>query len=168
MSVTDWLSILGALTGIAGAVMGFVAFRRSGKFKAIDLRLSLRKAHDTLQADAAALTELLQRAKKSRERMAAATGTFHSGATKGWLTTWETDLAGASQLQADVAAQRNDYLKLSHTGLESELVSAHVLQRKVNALRDKYNHSMSQDEVRGEQLRQDNRLLTQAKLDKGK
>jgi len=147
--------------------MGFVAYRRSGKFKAIDLRLSLRKAQSTLQADADELPALLQHAKKSRERVASATGAFGSGATKHWLDAWEVDFAALSQLQNEVAAFQKDCSKLSHAALESELVLAHQLQRKVDGVRAKYQHALAQDDTQREQLRQDQRMLTQARLSKG-
>ena len=167
MTSTDWLSILGAITGVSGALMGFVAYRRSGKFKAMDLRLTLRKAQSTLQADANELPPLLEHAKKSRERVAAATGAFGSGATKHWLDAWNADFSALSELQDEVAAFQKDCSKYSHSALESELVMAHELQRKVENVRAKYQQALAQDDTQREQLRQDQRMLTQARLGKG-
>jgi len=163
----DWLSILGAVTGVSGAVMGFVAYRRSGKFKAIDLRLSLRKAQSALHADADELPALLQKAKKSRERVASATGALGSGTTKHWLDAWEMDFSALSQLQTEVSAFQKDCSKLSHAALESELVLAYKLQRKVDGVRDKYQQALAQDDTQREQLGHDQRMLTQPRLGKG-
>jgi hypothetical protein len=41
--------VVGTVTGIAGAAMGYVGYRRSVKMKALDLRLELRKAENTLR-----------------------------------------------------------------------------------------------------------------------
>lgn len=70
MTLSDALSWVGAIAGAAGSVMGFVAFKRSGKFKAIDLRLGLRKAQFTLSADIDEVRQLFDRGKISRERIA--------------------------------------------------------------------------------------------------
>lgn len=44
MAAPDWVSYVGAATGVAGFVMGYVAYRRSGAMKALDMRLELRRA----------------------------------------------------------------------------------------------------------------------------
>ena len=36
--------IVGMITGVTGACLGYLGYRRSGRVKALDLRLELRKA----------------------------------------------------------------------------------------------------------------------------
>ena len=160
MPSADWLSYLGAITGVSGAVMGFVAFRRSGKFKAIDLRLGLRKAQSTLLADTEELAPLLDNAKKSHERVAAASGSNGSGGTKHWMTEWDLDMSSARALQAEAAAFQKDCSKLTHLALESEQVAVHNLQRKIDTLKNKYQRSLAQDDTRRDHLRQDQHIAT--------
>jgi hypothetical protein len=155
VSVSDWLSYIGAVTGVSGAMMGLIAFRRSGKFKAIDLRLKLRNAQSTLQSDADELGPLLAHAKMSHERISAATGALNSGATKHWIVEQAQDAANLGELEAEVRAFQKDCSKLRHLALESELVSAHKLQRKIDTLKDKYRRSLDQDDKQRSELRQD-------------
>lgn len=164
---TEWLSYIGAITGISGAVMGFLAFRRTGKFKAIELRVALRKAQCTLKADAEELEPLLNNAKKSRERVSAASGSFGSGATKQWLADWDADVTSAKSLSAEAGAFQKDCSKLSFATLESEQVAAHVLQRKIDTLKSKYQKSLAQDDAQRDHLREDQRIATRARIEKG-
>ena len=85
MSDQNWLAytgaiagIIGAITGVAGAFLALLAFRRTGQLKALDLRLELRRTESTLQSDIHDLVSLLQNAKASRTRRPSAvfTGMF--------------------------------------------------------------------------------------------
>ena len=80
MPAPDWVSYLGAVTGLAGSVMGFISLRRSTTMKALDLRLELRKAEVDLLSLFRSLQPLLERAKLSRDRVNAARGMLRSGA----------------------------------------------------------------------------------------
>lgn len=59
MSDPDWLSYAGVITGIAGATMGYISYRRTGKMKTLDLRLELRKAVNDLRSSVESLPSLL-------------------------------------------------------------------------------------------------------------
>jgi hypothetical protein len=76
--------IVGAITGVAGAIMGYVSYRRSNKLKSLDLRIQLRKEELTAKSSLANLGELIDNADKSRQRVAAATGKFHSSMMDRW------------------------------------------------------------------------------------
>jgi len=43
MAAPNWVSYVGMVTGISGAIMGYISYRRSGQIKALDLRLELAK-----------------------------------------------------------------------------------------------------------------------------
>src|SRR6266576_178116 len=42
--------IVGMITGVTGACLGYLGYRRSGRVKALDLRLELRKAETATRA----------------------------------------------------------------------------------------------------------------------
>jgi hypothetical protein len=172
MADSNWLSYvgaitgtIGAITGIAGAAMGFVSYRRSGQMKALDLRLELRKVvcdlHDTMQS----LPPLLERARRSRTAVAAATG--QSGALQQWQGEFDKDLSSVQQLAADAPDLSSTYESMSYSELESELVSVHQVQSKAIRLSEKYRASLAADDKEREHVRADVRSATHAILGKG-
>ena len=172
MSEQSWLAytgaiagIIGAVTGIAGAVLAFMAFRRTGQLKSLDLRLELRRSESTLHSDIHGLVPLLESAKASRTRLSAAQGAYHSGATKHWLAQWDTDLADANSLVEGASVLDIDCSAFSQAELEARLVTVHKLQRQVVQLAGKYQGSLAADDVGREQLRADQRVITQARLE---
>src|SRR5258708_7274811 len=139
----DWLSYTGAITGvvgmctgIAGAVMGYVRYRRSGKMKALDLRLELRKSTADFRMASKDLLALMEHAKDSRRAVSAATG--QSGAFQKWIEDWENDFEDALALEGDLPPVDSDYAKAKHGELETRLVEVHTLGSRCARLRDKY------------------------------
>ncbi|NIJ93514.1 hypothetical protein FHT12_002211 [Xanthomonas campestris] len=172
MSEQSWLAytgaiagIIGAVTGIAGAVLAFLAFRRTGQLKSLDLRLELRRAEITLHSDIHGLAPLLESAKTSRTRLAAAQGTYNSSATKHWLAQWDADLADASSLIEGASVLDIDCSAFSQAELEARLVTVHKLQRQVALFAGKYQGSLAADDVGREQLRADQQVITQARIE---
>jgi hypothetical protein len=68
------IGIIGSVTGIAGAIMGYVSYQRSNKFKTLDLYLELRKALNNFNSDVKKARELNDKANKSRLAVNAARG----------------------------------------------------------------------------------------------
>lgn len=172
MSDPSWLVYAGAITGIVGAVTGpvgvvlaYFAFRRTDQLESLNLRLELRRTESTLQADIHDLIPLLERANASRTRLAAAQGSYHSGATKFWISQWETDLAEANTLVAGSGVLDIDCSQFSKLKLEMRLVTVHKLRHQVSKLADKYRDSLATDDIGREQLQANRRLITQARLD---
>ena len=172
MSDQNWLAytgaiagIIGAITGVAGAFLALLAFRRTGQLKALDLRLELRRTESTLQSDIHDLVSLLQNAKASRTRLAAAQGNYHSGATTHWLSQWDTDFAAANSLVEGASVLDIDCSAFSQAELEARLITIHKLQRQVAQLAGKYQSSLAADDTGRAQLREDQRAITQARLE---
>jgi len=163
----SWLPYLGAVTGgvgaftgIAGAIMGFVSYRRSGNIKALDLRLVLRKDQEILRRIVNELPPLIDRAKDSRLRMASArTGGVTSGAIKYWNDEREIDLATAKSLQTQLPELDFDYSKLTHSDLESQIVAVHSRQLTATQLQQKYLAALAADDRAREQIEADMRAF---------
>ena len=173
MSGESWLAytgaiagIVGAVTGIAGAVLAAFALRRTGQLKALDLRLELRRAESSLQSAIYDLVPLLDSAKTSRTRLAAAQGCYQSGATTHWLSEWDIDLADANSLAEGASVLDIDCSRFSQAELEARLITVHKLQGQVAKLSGKYKSSLAVDESGREQLHADQRLITQTRLEK--
>lgn len=165
MADSNLLPYVGAITGIAGAVMGFVSYRRSGQMKALDLRLELRKAVGDLYDSVQTLSSLLERAKRSRTAVSAATG--QTGALQHWQGEFEKDLSAVQRLVAETPYPGATYDSISYSELESRLVSVHQIQSQADRLHEKYRTSLAADDKEREQIRADVRSVTQVRLGKG-
>jgi hypothetical protein len=152
--------IIGAITGIAGAIMGYVSYRRSNSIKKLDLRLELRKAIYEAKTSLSKLDGLLDYANQSRQRVAAATGRFGSGAMKIWNNAFDEDKNRLKQLAEDASAFGANYDDLSFIELESQLVNVHKLQGQIAELTEKYESSIKSDDEERRQIREDVRSRT--------
>jgi hypothetical protein len=155
MAEPHWTSYVAMATGIAGAIMGFLGYRRSTLIKALDLRLELRKADNELIACLGKLQELLPYANRSRQAVAAAT----SGVDSGAMVLWKQGLEADSQRLADMKAQQPDtdatYAGLTPDELESKLVHIHRLQGIAMAMVTKYESALHADDDKRRQIRED-------------
>lgn len=137
--------VIGAITGIAGSVLGYIAYRRSDQLKALDLRLELRKGVTSLAADANELLPLLNKAKKSKQAVAAATGSYKSGATEKWVAECDADISKVTALIQTLPNPVDQHLDLSPASLETKLVEVHGLQETVSRFRKRYEDSIAVD-----------------------
>ncbi|QNX60182.1 hypothetical protein [Acinetobacter seifertii] len=48
LDIETLTAIVGAITGIAGSIMGYISLQRLSKIKSLDLRLELKKAETQL------------------------------------------------------------------------------------------------------------------------
>lgn len=171
MSDPVWLSYtgvvtgaIGTITGVAGAIMGYISLRHSKQLKALDLRLELRKAGSDLRAAIQDLPALLELAKRSRERVAAATGMLKSGALQQWTNAWEEDLTAVRALKGELPQADADYVNETPQELESKLVAVHAMTSRANRLRDKYRERLAADDRERDHIREDLRARTQANV----
>lgn len=160
MAEPAWLSytgaasgIIGAITGVTGSILGYIAYRRTDQLKTLDLRLELRKSETILIADGKELVPLLDYAKKSKIAVSAATGMRNSGAISNWTSEWEADRTSAITLTEGLPSANGDYSVLSPTELETKLVQVHALQSVIDRLKKKYAESVSADDRDREQIK---------------
>jgi hypothetical protein len=171
MDTSAWLpyvgvvtGTIGTITGTVGAVLGYKGYRRSQEMKALDLRLELRKAETDYRLIVEELIPLLQYARKSRERVLAASGTARTGAFEAWVTQWQEDLKRAEAMLAGLPTTSSDYQGVSHRDLETRLVALHRERRLADGLRDKYREHLAWDAKQVDEIRADKRSEVQAKL----
>jgi hypothetical protein len=145
------------VTGVAGAVLGYVGFRRSTAMKALDLRVELRKAVNDADIDLSNLKELLDLAHRSRHAVASARHTARSGAMEIWEQGFERDKAKWQTLKDAAPSPENKYEGLGPAQLEAELVSVHRLRRQLQDLTERYRASLKSDDDERAQIREDMR-----------
>ena len=157
MAAPDWVSYAGALTGIGGLILGGLAYRRTGNIKAIDLRVELRKQESDLRSMIQSLPEVLENAKTSHERIAAATGKYQSGAMQAWLGDWQADYATAKFEAQSMPKDPIPCDGLSHFELERALIAVHEKMGILRQVRERYEASVVGDDQDRDHLRQDRR-----------
>jgi hypothetical protein len=153
VAAPDWVAYVGAVTGVAGSVMGFVGLRRGSQAKARDLRIELRRQDHDYEAALESLLGLIPYVKESRRRVNTAIGLAGSAGEVQWLADADADLA---RVQTDFEArprQQVDFSSLTHVELETMLVETHRRLAGVAALRDKFKGDLAADEVHRERLR---------------
>ena len=139
------LSVLGIVSGCLGTALGWRGYRRVGQMKTLDLRLELRRTDTEIRNLVLALPELLNRAKQSRERILAASGSAESGA----MQFCRDELRDAGQRQQRLAqalpAADPDYHGYSPEALEQELVRRHAALGEAKEIASKYEGWLADD-----------------------
>jgi len=157
--MNEWLpyvgvvtGIVGMITGVTGACLGYLGYRRSGRMKALDLRLELRKAETATRAILEQLPALINRAQASRTSAHVSGGSFGSSNQAAWVQECEKVRADVDGLLKELPATGDDYGTLSPEELESRLVAIDVLQAKAWRIRDKCHGTIVADEKWRESL----------------
>jgi len=148
----DWLdyasavgAVAGIVTGVTGMVYGIAAFNKTKELKSLDLRIQLKTADATLRLAASELPDLLARADQSRKKSLAADGLGRSGVWQVWEQQHATDIEEVGRLSALLPSHSKDYGTLAQQQLETELISTHELQLRVDRLTDKYGKGLAED-----------------------
>jgi hypothetical protein len=128
--------LVGGIAGVTGAIMGVIAYRRTGEFKALDLRVRLRTSESDLRAELERLPEILDSADNAWRRLHAAEG--NSGRAQVWQRGVAADRASLETLRAPWLAPPPDYSALPNGELESRIVAVHTATSQAVALRQKY------------------------------
>lgn len=155
MASPDWLSYLSLAFGVIGTVSGCLAYRRTGQLKTLDLRIELRRTDVDLRHLVLNLPAKLEYAKRSYRAASAASGSYHSGATKKWLCDFEDDLLTLKALEDRLPAADDDYQSKDSSSMESEIVKRHKLLVEARELAAKYAESVASDDKRRENIRED-------------
>ena len=147
MSAPDphWSSYIGMVTGAIGLVLGIANWRRLSSFKRLDLRLQLRTMLAELDELLAGLPALIDKANTSRVANASAAGRSQSGFMEKWAAEIVENRDQAKNLHEQVAVLEASVGQLSEGSLEQRIIEVRRLLIRANALRDKYQSSMTQD-----------------------
>ena len=151
--MSDWLSIvavvtgaIGAITGIAGLVLGYKGYRKAQDVKALDLRLELRKAVTDARAIVDDLDGMMADAKVWNDALWSFTGRSGGGHWKLWNKDWEADQKTVGSLRVELGGYDNsDGATNNHAQLESRLVSIHALTTTANRVRNTYKEQIKED-----------------------
>ncbi|BDV44046.1 hypothetical protein GURASL_29690 [Geotalea uraniireducens] len=157
MSDLNWSSYVGMITGIIGAVTGIMGYRKASSLKSLDLRLELQKATHDAFTDVHQIEELIDKANKSRQAVAAARRLSGSGMMKKWKDDVEEDKIQLAKLLENAPNPKENFKKCSQSILESKLIELHKFQTAVNDLKNRYIAELRLDEESRKQIREDHR-----------
>ena len=154
MSDFSWLQpfgaatgLVGTISGLVGAFLGYKGYRRANEVKALDLRLELRRTAVDARAIVGGLPSLLEQANISRRNTFVARGLQGSTMVAEWTKSWNADWKEVTSLKGELPASDNDQTAIDdHRELESRLVSIHRLVNRANQLRTKYEEELARDE----------------------
>jgi hypothetical protein len=161
MADPHWTSYVGMATGIIGAFTGVIGYRKASSLKSLDLRLELKKETHNALTDVQQIEELINKANKSRQAVAAARGMFKSGMMEKWKADVETDKAQLATLLNKAPDPEENFEKCSQGVLESKLVELHKFQTEVKDLKEKYISEYQKDDEERKQIREDHRVSMQ-------
>lgn len=150
--------IVGAITGPAGCVIGWISYRRSQQIKTLDLRLELRREILGVRVEIEALSSLLERAQMSRSAVSAAMGIGQqSSANQIWKVKWENDVKALRCLARELPDAKETYERSKPKELENKLVEIHALAAKAAQLRNRYETALASDDKDRDRIRSDAR-----------
>lgn len=144
---------VGTLTGIAGCIMGYLSLRRTGEIKALELRLELVKAAADVFHKLDSVGDLLARAKKSRDAVAAATGMYHSGAREQWQRQNDADHESLGVLNDDFDELNVDFSRHDMRELEKALSGMYALRTFLDGIAERNLQSIAEDDRMRETIR---------------
>ncbi|WP_426390464.1 hypothetical protein [Variovorax sp. R-27] len=157
---TEMLSYIGALTGvvgaiagIAGSIMGYFSLRRTGEIKALELRLELVKAATDVFQKIDSVGDLLARARKSRDAVAAATGMYHSGARQTWQRQFEADYESLNSINESFDELNVDFSSFSLRELERSISELYGLRTFLENIAQRNAQLIAEDDLSREAIR---------------
>jgi hypothetical protein len=156
--------LVGMFTGVGGFVMGFLAYRQSGKNKVLDLRLQFRRDMNALRATLEHLPGTMDAARQSRGRVLAASGLGRSGNEQIFNQAWEVDKAAVKALVARARTIEGDDFSLSGKDLELILGEVNRLILEASRYADKYHGAIASDDSRRSELRAEQTALAAARM----
>lgn len=148
--------IIGAITGPAGCLIGWISYRRSQQIKTLDLRLELRKQVSGVRVDIEALPALLERARASHSAVRAAMGRGQqSGDNLIWKAELENNLKTVQALACELPDAKETFQRSKPQKLENKLVELHALAAKAAQFRNKYETALASDDRDRDHIRAD-------------
>ena len=145
--------LIGTITGVAGAIMGYISYRKANSLKSLDLRLELRRAVTDCHEIANSLSPFIDQVDSSRKAVASASGRLRSGIMERWVEDVAADRARVSQLIAALPNVDELFQDLQPEQLESKLVEVHRLKLQVASLKDKYDSALQADDQARKEIR---------------
>ena len=144
---------IGAITGIAGSTMGYIAYRRSNQIKKSDRRLDLHSRRNDIESAYNELLDILPRAREAHRSITHPPGVSSSPKMDRFDTQLQQDGAVAGRMNVQLRSEGDDYSSMSLQELEDVLVRLDRIKHQLDSLVTKYRASIQEDQQRGRELR---------------
>ncbi|WP_369064596.1 hypothetical protein [Burkholderia gladioli] len=163
-SWTDYFGVVGMVTGVFGAIMGYMGYRRSNQIKALDMRVALRKDLAEAWGIIATLRMLMTEANASRQGTLAVRGLGRSGNWVAWEQNLADDRAELEEIAATTRGEDSNFSVLSEGQLETELVTIHKVKATLSTLMEKYRGEIAADDEHRRQIAHQRAAITAARM----
>ncbi|MCG7869123.1 MAG: hypothetical protein JAY74_22485 [Candidatus Thiodiazotropha taylori] len=134
MPEPHWSGYVGMVTGIIGAVLGIVSYRKTSAIKSLDLRIELKKDINTIHETINHANELAPKAYNSKLAAFSARGILNSSVRDKWERKHNDLAAQIERINGELPNQDVNLAKYSQTNLEKELVRIHKLQTTLDPI----------------------------------
>ena len=145
--------LVGAVTGIAGSFMGYFGLKKTGEIKSLELRLEVIKAAAEVFQSIDSSGELLDRAERSRDAVAAAMGMYHSGAREHWRRQLVADKESLENLSESFDELNIDYADSNMRELEKAIGELFALRTLLDGIGQRYKESLLEDDRNRQSVR---------------
>jgi hypothetical protein len=144
------MNILSGIAGIVGAVTGVASLLEVRKLKSLDLRMESGRLLNTIQIGLDSLTELKEKANRSRINRLAAQGLAQSGSMQKWKEDFEKNKQIVHYLSEKFLALKNR--KVSSKKLEAYILDLHLIEEQVKSMTSGFDVSLAEDGIARETL----------------
>jgi hypothetical protein len=147
------MGVIGAITGGVALVVSIKSYVLVRAMKALDLRLELQKAFNSLDVVLSGIDDYLEFVHQSHLRVLAATGRNQSGEMILFEEEFARDQVRLRGLLGSQPRRAIAYERLSPSEIEQQLVAVHAFHLQVADLRAKYQTLFESDEERRREIR---------------
>lgn len=132
-------------SGLSGMFMGWKGLRATRDLKRLDLRISLRKACETLKHAISVADKVMREAEESRRHLEATPYRRGSESSNVWNARFKADGHELGLLLKHCLTRINEAHELDAAGLEAGIVECHGDSLRVGALTQRYEESIDAD-----------------------
>lgn len=164
MADSDWTGYVGMATGVFGAVVGYLGYRRATHIKNLDMRLELRKALREAHESIRTLPEIIEQANRSRRAVMAARGHGRSGAMNVWVDAVTRDREAVTNIAPTVRDEGADFTLMTAEQLEEEIIAVDKINATLRAMLKKYEDARRGDDETRAQIGQQVTAMAAARM----
>ena len=153
-NLTEWLSIVGAVTGPIGAIAGVAGIlssiyclRQIDRMNSLNLRMEKARVVNKVQVAIDELNTICEKASQSRTQRLTVQGLGQSREMQKWKEQMERYKKQADELSHRFSNLKTIYTDHPPTRLESDISKIHLVEVQVQSLADRLKICIGEDNV---------------------
>jgi Tfp pilus assembly protein PilO len=133
-----WTSYVGMATGVFGAIMGSLSYRKSNQIKSLDLRIELKRALTETNSGFKELDKIMNKANDLKQEFAILQNALSSGMMNKWKKELQTNKERVAQLSRRLPKEGTSFDGLNQKSLEDKIIEVHEIQTGVRSISKEY------------------------------